>query len=405
MKTLLQINTVINSGSTGHIAENIGKVAISHDWKSYIAYGRNPRKSESIPIKIGTKISVFFHVFVTRLFDLHGFGSYFATVRLLRRIKKIHPDIIHLHNIHGYYIHIELLFKCLAKLNIPVVWTLHDCWAFTGHCSHYLAINCEKWKSQCFQCYEKNKYPKSICIDNSYLNYKKKKRCFTLLDSESLKIVTPSEWLSNELKVSFLSKYETIVINNGIDLDIFKPTENTIRQKYGSDNKKIILGVASVWSDRKGLDDFIKLADCLSDNFIIILIGLSKKQLTDLPSKIIGIKRTESQVELAQYYSAADVFFNPTYEDNFPTTNIEALACGTPVITYNTGGSPEIVDDKTGYVVPVGDLSTVITICKEIEKKDKRDFSEFCINRVKKYYDQNDCFEKYFRIYESMIKA
>lgn len=402
MQTLLQINTVINSGSTGHIAENIGKLAISKGWKSYIAYGRNPKETASIPIKIGEKSSILFHVLITRLFDLHGFGSYFATKSLIKKIKKIKPDIVHLHNIHGYYIHIGLLFKFLERANIPVIWTLHDCWSFTGHCSHYMAVHCTKWKSQCFKCHEKKQYPKSVFFDNSFLNYRIKRKTFTLPESKFLKIVTPSEWLSKDVKISFLSKYESIVINNGIDLNVFRPTKNKIKEKHSIENKKIVLGVASVWSERKGLNDFIQLAECLPENYVIILIGLSKKQIEVLPSKIIGIARTESQTELVQYYSAADVFFNPTYEDNFPTTNIEALACGTPVITYNTGGSPEIIDENTGYIISEGDLSSVVKICNKL---DKSVVSEMCVNRAKKYYDQNLCFEKYFNIYESMVKA
>lgn len=402
MQTLLQINTVINSGSTGHIAENIGKLAISKGWKSYIAYGRNPKETASIPIKIGVKSSILFHVLITRLFDLHGFGSYFATKSLIKKIKKIKPDIVHLHNIHGYYIHIGLLFKFLERANIPVIWTLHDCWSFTGHCSHYMAVHCTKWKSQCFKCHEKKQYPKSVFFDNSFLNYRIKRKTFTLPESKFLKIVTPSEWLSKDVKISFLSKYESIVINNGIDLNVFRPTKNKIKEKHSIENKKIVLGVASVWSERKGLNDFIQLAECLPENYVIILIGLSKKQIEVLPSKIIGIARTESQTELVQYYSVADVFFNPTYEDNFPTTNIEALACGTPVITYNTGGSPEIIDENTGYVISAGDLSSVVKICNKL---DKSVVSELCVNRAKKYYDQNLCFKKYFNIYESMVKA
>lgn len=401
MKTLLQINTVINSGSTGHIAENIGKLAISKGWKSYIAYGRNPKETASIPIKIGVKSSISSHVLITRLFDLHGFGSYFATKSLIKKIKKIKPDIVHLHNIHGYYIHVGLLFKFLKKADIPTVWTLHDSWAYTGHCAYYLKCMCDKWKTGCFKCHEKKQYPKSLMIDGSFHNFKKKKKFFTLPESKFLKIVTPSEWLSKDVKLSFLSKYESIVINNGVDLDIFRPMKSKIKEKHGIENKKIVLGVASVWSERKGLNDFIQLAEYVPENYVVILIGLSKKQIEVLPSKIIGIARTESQTELVQYYSAADVFFNPTYEDNFPTTNIEALACGTPVITYNTGGSPEIIDENTGYVISAGDLSSVVKICNKL---DKSVVSELCVNRAKKYYDQSLCFEKYFKIYESMVK-
>lgn len=401
MPTLLQINTVINSGSTGHIAEELGKLVMEKGWKSYIAYGRNPRPTNSIPIKIGTKLGVYSHVLLTRIFDRHGFGSYFATKKLIKNIKKIKPDIIHLHNIHGYYLNIEVLFTYLRTLDIPIIWTLHDCWSFTGHCSHYTAVNCNKWKSSCFLCPQKKQYPKSL-FDNSKKNYKDKKGLFTGL--KNLTLVTPSIWLAEEVKKSFLKEYPVKVIHNGIDLNVFKPIEDKQNLISGTNKRKIILGVASVWNDRKGLRDFIELSKMLSDDEEIVLVGLTEKQIASLPKNnhITGIRRTENQTQLAELYSRAIVFVNPTYEDTFPTTNIESLACGTPVITYKTGGSPEIIDDNTGFIVAPHEINELRNCVTKVEQIGKEAFSNACRLRAEKHYNNITNFKKYLELYTSL---
>lgn len=305
MLTLLQINTVINSGSTGHIAEELGKLVIQNGWESYIAYGRNTRPSFSKTIKIGSKISIYFHVLITRLFDLNGFGSYFATKKLVKKIDKIKPDIIHLHNIHGYYLNIKVLFEYLKKINIPIIWTLHDCWGFTGHCSHFTAVQCNKWQSGCSRCPQKKQYPKSF-FDNSKWNYRNKEKIFS--DIKNLTIVTPSKWLSEEVKKSFLKYYNIKTINNGIDLKVFKYTKKVFTEK------KIILGIASIWTNRKGFYDFIELSKLLSEDEIIVLIGISNKQKKLLPKNIVGILRTENQQQLVEWYNRAICFLNLTYD-------------------------------------------------------------------------------------------
>lgn len=395
MKKLLQINTVVNSGSTGHIAEELGEEVMKNGWKSYIAYGRNPRPSSSMAIKIGSKFGIYLHVMLTRFFDRHGFGSYFATKQLVRKIREVNPDIIHLHNVHGYYLNIKVLFSFLKKLDIPIVWTLHDCWSFTGHCSHYAAVGCNKWQTKCFRCPQKKQYPKSF-IDNSKRNYFDKKNLFTGI--KNLTIVTPSDWLAGEVKKSFLKKYTVKVVNNGIDLNIFKPSKS-------SHCEKIILGVASTWTERKGLFDFYKLAEILPPEYKILLVGLTEKQIKALPEKIKGITRTESVAKLAELYSAAAVFINPTYEDTFPTTNLEALACGTPVITYRTGGSPEkIVDGKNGFVVEPGDIDSVCECVKKIIADGKQKFTDYILDSQQKEFDKKNFVKKYFEIYENLLK-
>lgn len=403
MPKLLQINTVINSGSTGRIAEDIGRIAIANGWESYIAFGRNPRPSASHAIRIGSRLDVLLHVLATRLFDLHGLASRRATKRLVRQIERIRPDVIHLHNIHGYYLNYKILFRYLAASGTPVVWTMHDCWAATGHCPHYTFIQCIVWQSErgCRRCPQKKSYPKSVLFSNVPHNFRCKRKYFNLLPESQLTIVTPSRWLSDEIGKSYLGHYRRTVINNGIDLDIFKPSMD----KNDAAEKFVILGVASVWDERKGLADFIKLADLLREDEEIVLVGLSEKQMLALPKdkRIRGIKRTESQEELAALYSAALCFVNPTYEDTFPTTNLEALACGTPVVTYRTGGSPEAVDEETGFVVEPGDMAAVLACVRKIEDAGKSAYQEHCVARARELYDKGRNFLKYIELYKRNV--
>jgi putative colanic acid biosynthesis glycosyltransferase len=399
MKTLLQINSVINSGSTGRIAEEIGQTAIAAGWKSYIAYGRNERPSSSKLIKIGTDKDIKLHGLQTRLFDRHGLGSRSATDEFIKQIEVIKPDIIHLHNLHGYYINIEVLFHYLKKVNVPVVWTFHDCWPITGHCSYFTFVGCEKWKTQCYECPQKTKYPASYFIDSSRKNYILKKELFTSLSN--LTLVPVSQWLSGILNESFLQKYPIKVINNGINTEIFKPSSGyTFRVKYGFEDKFILLGVANIWNERKGLKDYIELSKLLGQDFQIVLVGLTKKQIGQLPDNILGIERTESVEALAEVYASSDVFINSTYEDNFPTTNLESLACGTPVITYKTGGSPEAIDESTGIVVEQGNINKLVEAINLIKKNGKQYYSDASVKRAHRLYKKEDRYREYIDLYE-----
>ena len=395
MPILFQINTVINSGSTGHIAEELGKIVMQNGWKSYIAFGRNPRPSSSKAIKVGSKLGIYYHVFLTRFFDRHGFGSYFATKKIIKQIKEIKPDVIHLHNVHGYYLNIKLLFTYFKTIDTQIVWTLHDCWSFTGHCSHYTAVECEKWQTSCHNCVQLKQYPKSL-FDNSKRNFRDKKEIFCGI--KNLTLVTPSNWLAEEVRKSFLNNYPLKVINNGVDLSVFTP--NIVKKKH------TILGVASTWTDRKGFSDFIKLSDMLNNDEEIVLVGLSDKQILSLPigKHIRGITRTESQKELAELYSQALCFLNLTYEDTFPTTNIESLACGTPVVTYKTGGSPEIIDSETGFVVTPGDLKGIRICIDKIKKLESQKLVALCRKRAEQLYEKNMCFEEYMKLYKEITE-
>lgn len=402
MKKLLQINSVVNSGSTGRIAEEIAQTAITSDWESFIAYGRNERPSVSNLIRIGNNLDIKMHGLQTRLLDRHGLGSKRSTSEFIQQIDNIKPDIIHLHNIHGYYINIEVLFHYLKKVNVPVVWTFHDCWPITGHCSHFMFVNCNKWKTECYECPQKTKYPASYFIDRSKKNYILKKELFNSLSN--LTLVPVSQWLSGILKESFLQKHPIKVINNGINTDVFKPSISTnFRFKHSFEKKFILLGVASIWDERKGFKDFIELSKQLDSDFQIVLVGLAKKQIEQLPENILGIERTESVEALAEIYASSDVFINPTYEDNFPTTNLESLACGTPVITYKTGGSPEAIDDSTGIIVEQGNINKLVDAVNQIKSHGKQNYSDACIDRAHRLYRKEDRYKEYIDLYESLL--
>ena len=355
---VLQINSVCGVGSTGRIATDLYKVLEEQGHECVIAYGRGTAPEGIKTIKIGTDFDNYMHVAKTRLFDKHGFGSTKATKEFIKKVKEYDPDVIHLHNIHGYYINIEILFNYLKEVDKKVIWTLHDCWAFTGHCSHFDYIGCDKWKAECEKCPQKKEYPSSILKNNSNWNYEKKKQLFTSVNN--MTIVTPSRWLSNLVKESFLNKYPIKVINNGIDLGIFKPTKSNFREKHNLQDKIIILGVASVWTKKKGFYYFIEVAKKLNDSFKVVMVGISEKQKTRLPKNILAISRTNNAKELAEIYSAADIFINPTLEDTYPTTNLEAIACNTKVITFDVGGSKEAVLDNNNSIVNGRDCDSLI---------------------------------------------
>ncbi|MFI3172958.1 MAG: glycosyltransferase [Eubacteriales bacterium] len=356
---VMQINSVCGKGSTGKIAVDICDILTQEAVECRIAYGRDQASGidSQSTMRVGTELDVKVHGLMTRITDRTGFYSRTATNQLIAKIEAYNPDVIHLHNIHGYYINIEILFKYMARTNKKVIWTLHDCWAFTGHCAYFDMVGCEKWKTGCYQCVQKKSYPQSLVLDNSRRNYRDKKQLFTAI--KDMTIITPSKWLANLVKESYLGKYPVKVIHNGIDLEKFHPVKSDYKIRNAMEDKHMILGVSNIWEERKGLKDLLELQKLLPNHYQIVLVGLSQEQVDSLPEGMIGMTRTSSQEELIELYSEADVFVNPTYEDNFPTTNIEALACGTPVITYNTGGSPEAVDETCGIVVAQGDIEAL----------------------------------------------
>ena len=400
MPTLFQINVTANWGSTGRIAEDIGQLAMAKGWESHIAYGRYVNESKSLLYHIGTKKSIYGHWFQTRLFDRHGLASKQATQQLIAYIERIKPDIIHLHNIHGYFLNYPILFNYLSQIDIPVVWTLHDCWTFTGHCAHYTYAKCKRWKTECYNCPQKKSYPASFLFDHSKKNFIDKKHWFTSL--RNLTLVPVSKWLEGELRLSFLKDFPIETIHNGVDLKVFKPSSMQ-KEVFGLSDKFVILGVASVWNFRKGLADFVRLRKLLPDSYTVILIGLNKKQIKRLPSGVIGISRTNNVQELVDYYSLADVFVNLTWEDTFPTTNLEALACGTPIITYQTGGSVEAVNHDTGHIVEQGNMEGLVATLSEIRTKGKGYYTEACRKSAVTQFGKLAAYEKYLSLYQRLI--
>lgn len=350
-KKLVQINTVCN-GSTGNIMRAIQKEAIAQGFETVSLYGRRKGYRDMLCEKFGNGISFWIHVIVNTLFDMQGSASIYHTKKMIRRLREIDPDIIHLHNLHGYYLNLPILFRYLnEEYNGKVFWTFHDCWPITGHCPYFVTAKCEKWKSGCYQCANKKSYPISYGLDRSKENFTWKKKTFTKI--EDLTIICPSDWVKQTVKQSFLKDKNVVVVSNGIDPNIFYPrTETTALEKYGiPDDKKIILGVASIWEPRKGLNDFLELAKMLGDNYRIVLVGLSKNQKEKLLANIIGILRTENREELAQIYTRADVFINPSWEETFSLVTVEAMACGTPVIAMRSSAVQELVNEENGVLL------------------------------------------------------
>lgn len=401
--TILQINITANWGSTGKIAELIGIAAMNRGWESYVAYGRwcNPSKSQLI--KIGGRWNKYLHYGEQRIRDNEGLCSRKATRQLIRQISEIKPDVVQLHNIHDHYLNYKLLFEYLSQTDIKIVWTFHDCWAFTGHCFHFVTKDCMKWKSGCYECPMKNVFPKTL-LDRSKEHYELKKQLFG--GCKNLTIVPVSEWMAGFVKQSFLKEKRIEVIKNGVDLKVFEPRAKVQEFEDLRAQGFNILAVSSVWNEEKGLSDIFILRELLSSDYHITVVGLSAKQVENLPDGITGIQRTQNVQELVGLYSQSDVLINPTYADTFPTVNLEALACGTPVITYRTGGSPEAITPETGAVVEQGDISGVAETIKQYKNLSAQEYKLMrvaCRKRAEDYFDKEKCFEKYIDLYEELL--
>ena len=403
---IVQIN-MVSSGSTGKIMLNIAKLVRAKGDNAQTFSARQftwPRKNDYPEIDghkyFGTYYENAIHNVLGQLTGLNGSYSVIGTAQLIREIKKFKPDIIHLHNLHSFCINFPMLFRYIKKHRISVVWTLHDCWTFTGHCPHFMLANCDKWKTKCQKCPQLLIYPKSR-IDNTGLAYKLKKKWFTGI--ENMTLVTPSVWLGDLVKQSFLKEYPLRVINNGIDLSVFKPTESDSRKKYNiPEEKKILLGVSFGWGYRKGLDVFKELSARIDkDKYQIVLVGTNDYVDKELPDNIISIHRTNNQKELSEIYTTSDLFINPTREDTYPTVNMEALSCGTPVLTFKTGGSPEIIDATCGSIVEKDDINAmvneIIRICNNTPYS-----KEACLKRATEF-DMNDRFEEYIELYKEVL--
>lgn len=390
---VVQINSCFGNGSTGKIAEGIMNVLDEKNIENYAFYGAGTSKNKKA-FKMNGKLYLKFNILKTRLFGKNGFYSHFATFRMIKKLKKITPDVIHLHNIHGHYINVKMLFKYIKKNNIKTIWTLHDCWSFTGHCAYFDALNCNKWKLGCERCIGKKTYPVSWIFDRSKTLYKEKKKAFCGV--EDLTIVTPSIWLKDLVKQSFLKDYPVKVINNGIDLNAFKPVDSDIRKEYNIENDFVVMGISFTLNDRKGGKYIVDVATKMP-NIKFVIVGLKTEE--KLPENVIVLPKTNSKEEMAKIYSTADVFLNPTLEDNFPTVNLEALACGTPVITFETGGSPESVSEDVGIVVQKGNVDELCNAILGVKIKTKEYYTKNCVEKAKKMYDEKEKFLEYIRIY------
>ncbi len=396
---IIEINSV-NSGSTGNIMIGIAEIAAKQGHEVLICVpksrGNLTRKLEN-QILIGNRLSRNIHLALGTLTGYQGMFSVLSTYHFIRHLKKENPDLIHLHNLHNCYINLPMLFGYIKKQEIPVVWTLHDCWAMTGQCPYFTMAKCEKWKTGCHDCPQLDIYPASK-VDRTATMWRLKKKWFTGI--KNLTIVTPSKWLAGIVSESYLKSYPVKVIYNGIDLNVFKPRTSNFRSKYHIENQYIILGVAAGWGKRKGLDVFIELASKLDDRYQIVLVGTSEE--TKLPENIISIHHTQNQQELAEIYTAADIFVNPTREEVLGLVNIEALACGTPVITFDTGGSPECIDVTCGRIIPVDDIETLVNeitnICTQTPYSEKS-----CIKRANQFA-KRERFTDYIILYEHLNK-
>ena len=388
---IVQINVTCGIGSTGKICLEVSKLLTEKGIENYILYSSG-KSDYPLGIKYTSDKYIKLQALKSRIFGNYGFTSKRATKKLIKKLDEIKPDIIHLHNLHGHNVHLEMLLDYIRENNIKTFWTFHDCWTFTGYCPHYAMVKCDKWKTGCHNCIRCKEF--SWFFDRSEKLYKKKKEATKNLD---LTIITPSNWLADQVKESFLKDYPVKVINNGIDLDVFKPTESDFKKNNCLENKKIVLGVAFDWGVRKGLDVFVELAKRLPQDYQIVLVGTNDNVDKQLPNNIISIHRTHNQRELAEIYTASDVFVNPTREENYPTVNMEAIACGTPVVTFRTGGSPEMLDDKTGIVVDCDDIEKLVEAIAFVCENNSN-VKEFCHHKSKQF-NKNDRFQDYIDLY------
>ena len=388
---IVQINTTCGFGSTGKICVGISNLLSKDNVENYILCS----KSNGYPLGIvcSNELDQKLQALKSKVFGNYGFNSNHATSKIIEALDRINPDIVHLHNIHGHDCNIEVLFSYFKEKKTKLIWTFHDCWSFTGYCTYFTMTNCDKWQDKCNDCVQRKNF--SWFFDRSAELFEKKKKLFSGLD---LTIVTPSQWLADLVKQSLLKDYPVKVVNNGINIETFQPANSDFRQKNNLENKKLILGISNVWEKRKGLDVFIELANRLPDDYRIVLVGTNDQTDKILPPNIISIHRTNNQKELAEIYTAADLFVIPTREENYPTVNMEALACGTPVLTFRTGGSPEIIDETCGSVVDCDDIDDmereIIRICEE-----KPYTKEACIKKAQEF-DQNERFKEYVKLYE-----
>lgn len=402
MKVLI-INAYSGYGSTGRIVESIADTVDLHGDDAFIAYGYFKTKHKNaLKLKMGGRYHNFYEIMKCRLTGYFGYTSRFATYRLIRWIEKNKPDVINLHNIHGGYVHVSILARYLQTAGIPIAWTMHDCWTFTGHCAYFQQAKCERWKTGCFDCPDrklKQNYPISYFFDRSKAQYQWKKSDFTAIPNVTM--VAPSNWLEDLARQSFFQQARFTTIHNGIDLNVFKPVESDCKKRLGCEGKHIVLAVAASWGRRKGLNYVYELAKRLPEaEYQVVVVGLNDEQMKSLPKGVIGIQRTNNAHELAELYSSASVFVNPTLEDTYPTVNMEAIACGAPVVTFRTGGSPESITEATGAVVEQYDMDGLE---RSVIDWAHRDVKAACRRYAVENFDAHVCFEKHYQLFQTLV--
>ncbi len=398
---VFELNTFCGKGSTGRIAAQIARLVEQEGGRCEIGFGAGEPSSDTLDIayRIGVPAERKLHGAMRKLIDGEGLGSKTGTAKLIRHMESFKPDVVHLHNIHGCYLNHKLLFDWLRRCGLPIVWTLHDCWPFTGHCAYFDYAGCEKWRDGCNNCPQQRGYPVCYGIDRSSANYKRKRRLFTSLDK--LTLVAPCEWMKKPLSASFMKDIPVRIVYNGVNAEVFKPTESGLREQYGIGGAKLLLSVASDWDERKGLRYLVEAAHKLGDAYRFVVLGLEDGQRETLPANMLGLGRTESQAELAAWYTAADCLVNPTMEDNMPMVNPEALSCGTPIAAFDTGGCAEAVGEDCGAIVPKGDVNDLCEAIKRICSEPKP--TEACLARAARF-DEKATFKGYIDLYRELCR-
>ncbi len=395
---VLQINACYGYLSTGIIVEDIEKLLIENGCESYIGY-QSKAKEMSNGYKIGTGLDRKFHGLYSRIFGKQGYVSKNQTRKFLKWVDEIKPDIVHLHNLHSNYLNFNILISYLAENNIKTVYTFHDCWAFTGKCTHYSFVKCNKWKEACGNC-PKNKHEvPSLFFDVTSKVIKD--RTEHLNKISDLTIVSCSNWMKKQVELSHLTPKKVVTIYNGVNTNIFKPHENSFRKDYSLNDKFVILGFANKWCLENNMAGVKSLVEQLKDDEKIVIVGCNEEQKKYFSAykKVIALGFIKDRLELSDIYASSNVFVNLTYEDTLPTVNMESLCCETPVITFNSCGSPELVSNENGMVVEQGNFDAIRKSIDII----KNDGIKVDYNKVKEVFDREKCYKKYIDLYRQIV--
>lgn len=394
---VLQINAVYGYKSTGIIVKDIGETLQKVSDECYYAY-QSSREPVKNGYRVGGTLSWKWHALYARLLGKQAYASKIATRRFLKWIDKVNPDIVHLHNLHSNYINLNILCDYLAKRAIPTVITMHDCWYFTGKCTHYSAVKCDKWQTSCGSCpLNKSEQPSLFFDCTSKVLEDKTKH---LLKLKNLTLVGCSEWIANEAKKSKLQSANIQVVYNGVDTAIFTPHDSQIRNELGIENQFVILGMADKWCLEQNRDVVERLITSQDSNTKFVIVGCKEEQKEHFKSfnNVLALGYITDRNKLSDIYSAADVFVNLTRADTLPTVNMESICCGTPVITFNCCGGPELVDKDCGFIVEEGNVEQLIS-CVEAIKQQPLTFD---VQKQHEKFNKNECYKKYLEVYKNI---